>query len=92
MFMPIGCTWRIKQLYPMPILEFSTSVPKQFAIEQILLLIAITMIEKVEKYGGLIIQPSSSIPKDQSIFFTAIFKSNQDIEIFNNALDMESME
>lgn len=91
MFMPFGVAWRINQLYPMPVLEFSTSINKQFAIEEILLQLALSMIEDVEKYGGIIIQPSGSIPKDQNIFFVALFKSNKDIENFTKAMGMERM-
>lgn len=84
--MPLEVSWRIKQHFLMPVLEFSTSIEKQFAIEPILLSLALDMIEKVERYGGIITQPFSSIPNDQNIFFVAIFKSNEDIENFKNAL------
>lgn len=91
MFMPLGVSWRIKRLFPLRVLEFSTSVEKIFAIEEILLQIALTMIKDVEKHGGVIIAPAGSIPTDQSIFFVAAFKSDKDIENFNNALGLKRL-
>ena len=84
MFLGLGVEWSLRRAPGMPLLEFSATVPSLPIpnIELICLSMGLEMIKTIEKYDGLIIPPFGDPPKDKSIFFTAQFKDNDDVNKF----------
>ena len=90
MFMPVKFEWHLSQAYPFPILEFAAEFQKTFEIPQVVYInIAMDMINNIERYGGTIVSPVNDIPSNQEIFFTALFKSNKELEKFTQEMGFE---
>lgn len=84
MFMPVKSHWHIKKSsYTLPILEFSCYIETIFEIPiSVYLQISAQMINLIEQYSGVVIEPFNSIPQKTNIFFTVKFKSDEDMKRF----------
>lgn len=88
MFMPVDLHWHTKQIYSLPVLELSARIKCAIKLpQQVYLHIALLMIEKVEKYGGIVVEPVGDIPTDNNIFFTVRFKSDKELRNFKENIE-----
>jgi hypothetical protein len=90
MFMPVKSHWHIeKSSYTLPILEFSCFIETSFEIPaSVYLQIGSQMINLIEQYSGIVIEPFNNIPQKANIFFTVKFESFEDFRKFANETNL----
>ena len=93
MMTPIQISWHFSQIHPLPVLEFFGVVNScSIDVSQCMYLqLAISMINIVENYGGIISEPMDKVPLGPNIFFTAYFESYDSIETFLDGIGAERM-